>query len=188
MKLKFGKVNTLSNYISLFRLLLSVPVYFLLDNLHYSAHIRIYLIIAFFLAYVSDILDGYIARKTNQISEVGKIIDPLADKVLVILIVTKLFLMGEIPAYFFWIIVLRDVLIFTGGIFVTRKIGKVIPSNILGKVTVASIALFLLAVVLNVRETKVLYYLLMYISITLSVASVIGYAIRANKSIKTGKI
>jgi Phosphatidylglycerophosphate synthase len=48
----------------------------------------------------TDMLDGYLARKLNQVTEVGKIIDPLADKAAMALIVIKLYLIGEISGFF----------------------------------------------------------------------------------------
>ncbi len=182
--ISLGKFNTLSNYISLFRLVLSIPVFFLLDGMSETESYRTVLIILLWIAYFSDIADGYFARKFNQVSEWGKVIDPLADKVLVVIIVIKLFLLNEIPSYYFWIIVLRDVLIFTGGIFVSKKLGKVLPSDYVGKITVATIALFIMTVIINIPANHWLYRLLLYASIILSFASVINYGLRALKIIK----
>ncbi len=102
---------------------------------------RYILLSLYILVYLTDIADGYFARKFNQISELGKIIDPLADKILVILVVAYLYYYEIIPAYYFWIIILRDLIIFIGGIIVSKKIGKVLPSNYLGKATVLSIGI-----------------------------------------------
>ena len=85
---------------------------------------------------LTDVLDGYLARKLNQVTEVGKIIDPLADKAAMAVIVVKLFSIGEISAFFFLLIIIRDLLIFIGGIYVSKKLGRVLPSNKLGKLTV----------------------------------------------------
>ena len=92
--------------------------------------------------------------------------------------------MGEIPEIYFWIIILRDVIIFFGGIIVSNIIGKVLPSNLLGKITVVSIAFFILGVVGNAEKVPWLYNLLYYSSLFLSFASVIGYAIRGIESIR----
>jgi len=183
MKIKFGRINTVSNYISFFRLLLRIPIYYYLDHLDNPAN-KIIILLLFVLAYLSDLLDGYFARKLNQISEMGKIIDPLADKVLVIMIVLKLYFMHLIPGFYFWIVIMRDILIFLGGMIVSSQIGKVLPSNYLGKITVSSIALFILAVILGVRNVHWVYYLLMYISLGLSFASVAGYAARGINAVK----
>ena len=184
MKYKFNEIATISNFISLLRMLLVFPTAYFLSKINEVDSYRIVVILFFVGAFITDLLDGFIARKMNQITEVGKIIDPLADKVFVIMIVLQLFWMNEIPAIYFWIIILRDVIIFTGGIFVSRIIGKVLPSNLLGKITVASIAAYLLAVVGGAQNITWLYNTLFYLSIFLSFASVIGYGVRAYENIK----
>jgi len=184
MKYKFNEIATISNFISLLRMLLVFPTAYFLSKINEVDSYRIVVILFFVGAFITDLLDGFIARKMNQITEVGKIIDPLADKIFVIMIVLQLFWMNEIPAIYFWIIILRDIIIFTGGIFVSRIIGKVLPSNLLGKITVASIAAYLLAVVGGAQNITWLYNTLFYLSIFLSFASVIGYGVRAYENIK----
>jgi len=138
-------------------------------------------------AYASDLLDGFIARKTNQVSELGKIIDPLADKVLVGAVALNLFFIHQMPTYYLFIILLRDVLIFVGGIFVTRKIGKVLPSNMLGKITVLSIGLFILIIILQFNPENYIYKIFLFISIMLSISSLTGYILRAFELLKWNK-
>jgi phosphatidylglycerophosphate synthase len=131
------------------------------------------------IAFFSDILDGYVARKTNQISELGKIIDPLADKVLVVYIVFNLFAMDMIPSFYFWIVIFRDVFIFSGGLLVKKRVGKVLPSNRLGKITVFSIGVFIIITLLQLDHLSILYQGVMITSLVLCFASLIGYSIRA---------
>lgn len=187
LKSIFEGYNTLPNYISIFRLFLAIPFYFLLDNMQSDFSIRYYLLGLIFIASLSDILDGLIARKSKKVSEFGKIIDPLADKVLVILIVTKLYLIGEIIPLYFYIIVGRDILIFFGGILVTKKIGKVLPSNIIGKVTVITIGIFLIITISGISKFNFLYNSFFYLSIFMSFVSVIAYILRAYEAIKWKK-
>lgn len=184
MKLELNKIYTKSNLISFVRLLLVAPTIYFISNIPEHDEYRFIVLSLFLLAYLSDLLDGYLARKYNEISELGKIIDPLADKVFVIAIVFQLFLSGEITPLYFWIIVSRDILILLGGVFVTYITGKVLPSNLLGKITVASIGMFLLVVVAGARGIPWLYNLLQYLSIFLSFASILGYALRGYETIK----
>ncbi len=184
MKINYKEILGASNLISVLRMLLVFPTAYFLSQINEVESYRVIVILFFVGAYITDLLDGYIARKLNQITEFGKIIDPLADKVFVTMIVLQLFWMDEIPAYYFWIIILRDVIIFVGGIFVSKIIGKVLPSNLLGKITVASIALFLIGIVGGVSEVEWLYNYLLYQSIILSFASVLGYGVRAYEHIK----
>jgi len=187
MKIRFSEINTVSNYISFLRLLLGIPIFILLDYIKIDYSYRIILVSLYFAAYISDLLDGYLARKFNQISEFGKIIDPLADKICVGIIILKMYLISEIPAYYFWIIILRDIFIFIGGIIISKRIGKVLPSNLLGKLTVTSIGIFIIIVTLETDKNLWYYNLALYLSLILSFASVAGYAIRAFDIIKWKK-
>ena len=184
MRVNFQAISLLPNLISSFRLLLFIPFLFLFINYSLIENVRIYILILIIVAFISDLLDGYAARKTNSISELGKILDPLADKVLVALIVINLYLLDEIPAFYFWIVLTRDLFILLGGILVSQKIGKVLPSNLLGKLTVFSIGLFLITILLQANRSEIFYNLFLIISCSLCVASFIGYLIRAIEMIK----
>lgn len=184
MKITFKKINTVSNYISFSRVLLGIPIFIFVSNINTIEGARYILVALYFLAYLTDIADGYFARKFNEVSELGKIIDPLADKLLVFLVVMYLYYYSIIPSYYFWIIVFRDLIIFVGGIFVSRKIGMVLPSNYLGKSTVLWIGFYLIVVTLGVNEENVLYSVFLYGSLILSFASVISYGIRGFKEVK----
>lgn len=180
--IKFKEINTVSNYLSLLRLLLAFPFWIMLDHFN-SPDFRYMLFGLVLFASFTDIMDGYLARKMNQVTEFGKIIDPLADKVCIGLIVTKLFLIHEIPGYYFFLIIGRDVLIFLGGIWLTRKIKRVLPSNMLGKITVLTIGIVILLVLLNFKSA--FYFKVVYaISILLIIASFVGYTIRAVEFLK----
>lgn len=181
---KFGKFNTVSNYLSLSRLLVIMPIIYFVGRFEDGYEFRIYAISFMLLGYVTDVLDGYFARKLNQVTEWGKIIDPLADKIAIILVVIRLYESGYLTDFYFWMIVSRDVIIFTGGIIVSNIIGKVLPSNLLGKGTVLSIGLYLIGVVLDVQQIPWLHDILFYLSIVLSFGSVLGYAIRGVESVR----
>jgi CDP-diacylglycerol--glycerol-3-phosphate 3-phosphatidyltransferase len=187
LKKFFEDFQTIPNYISIFRLLLAIPFYFLLDPIPNDYRFRYYVLALIFIASLSDILDGLIARKLNKISEFGKIIDPLADKVLIILIVTKLYLMDEIISLYFFIIVGRDILIFFSGIWISKKIGRVLPSNLIGKLTVISIGIFLIITISGTSKFSFLYNSFFYLSIILSFISVIAYGLRAYEALKWKK-
>lgn len=175
-----------SNSLSLLRMFLFIPLLFLTDL--QDTNQRYYLLALIFIAYVTDVLDGYFARKLNQITEMGKIIDPLADKVLVTAIVIKLYLIGELTDLFFWTIVLRDVLIFIGGIFVSKIIGKVLPSNKLGKLTVFVIGIFIVIVITDFKNISLITYKIFYFgSIIMSFISFVGYSVRSIEYIRWKK-
>lgn len=186
MKFTLSEISTSSNYLSILRLLLAVPLWYLLDHL-YTPGFRFIILIVCIFAALTDIFDGYIARKFNQVTDFGKIIDPLADKIVVASIIIKLFTLSEIPFYYFMMILVRDILIFIGGIFVTRQIGRVLPSNVLGKVTVINISLVIILIVAGINKDSLLYLVLYGMSIILIIASLVAYLLRAMEFIKRKK-
>ena len=181
----YGKkeIYTSSNLLSFLRLLMAIPFWILISNLN-EPGMRYVVASLAIIAAVTDILDGYLARKFNQVTELGKIIDPLADKVVIGAIVIKLYLIGEIPDYYFYLILGRDILIFLGGIFVTRKIGHVLPSNMLGKITVFIISIVVLLIFINVNRSLFVFEAFYYGSIVLIFVSLFAYIYRALEYIK----
>lgn len=179
MKINRKEIIAIPNLISIFRLTLSAPFIYFFEQARKDSYYFSFIIYLILIAFLSDIIDGFVARRTNQVTEFGKIIDPFADKILVAIIVIYLFIMKKIPLFYFGIIILRDVIIFLGGVYVSRKIGKILPSNLLGKVTVFSIGIFFISIFLNVKEGSIIYLCLLYISLALSVSSIFGYTIRA---------
>lgn len=174
---------TISNLLSLIRLFLAIPFWFLLDGIK-EGDSPLFLMLIVLLAIISDFLDGYFARKFNQISEMGKILDPLADKICVASITFKLYLIGFISPLFFYMIIGRDILIFLGGIYVSAKVKKVIPSNMLGKVTVTFIALVLVLITLKVSQENLYFQTVYLITMGMIVISLVAYGIRAIEILK----
>jgi CDP-diacylglycerol--glycerol-3-phosphate 3-phosphatidyltransferase len=187
MKIKFDKIFTVSNLISFFRVFLVIPFIILIPNLG-EGNNRLWVMILIAIGFISDLLDGYLARKFNEVSELGKIIDPLADKVCIVTIIIILYFSNLISSFYLAVIVLRDIIIFVGGIILSRKIGKVLPSNLLGKITVVSIGFYIISIVIDLKEHSVfLLDFFYYSSIILSFASVAGYALRAYEIINWNK-
>ncbi len=118
------------NLLSLFRLLLMpLPVYCIAQGNNGAALALVA------LGIVTDVLDGVLARKLNQISELGKLLDPLSDKISVAILVIALAFYRGFPWWAVGLIVGRDLLILIGGIFAV-KLRKPIPtSNLFGKLT-----------------------------------------------------
>jgi CDP-diacylglycerol--glycerol-3-phosphate 3-phosphatidyltransferase len=185
MSLSFTKkeIFTISNGLSFFRLLLAIPFWFVLENLDVGRS-SLYALGLCVLAYLTDISDGFLARKLDEVTEFGKVIDPFADKIVVGVIILKLFLLNKIPAYYFIMVAARDILIFAGGIFITRKIGRVLPSNILGKITVVFIGAFILFTFVNCSKENFFYLFFYFGSIVLIFASLIAYFVRGMEFIK----
>ncbi|MBM2816741.1 MAG: pgsA [Ignavibacteria bacterium] len=167
------------NLISVLRLLLVIPLFFSIRN--YDVTLTILLIVA---AYITDLLDGWVARKMNVISESGKIIDPLADKIFVGVFAFLLLLNGQLPLWFCLVILIRDVLIFTGGIFFKKKAGFVPPSNYTGKVAVVSVGVSLVFSLFEYHTVTFIWYIISTLLLTISFTL---YVFRMLKTLKEAK-
>jgi CDP-diacylglycerol--glycerol-3-phosphate 3-phosphatidyltransferase len=172
------KIYTLSNALSFLRLLMTIPFWFLLDYFH-EDWARLSLIILAFFGALTDWLDGYFARKMNQVTEFGKIIDPLADKICIGGMIIKMYLIGVIDPLLFYMIVGRDILIFSAGVLLSYLYKKILPSNMLGKITVSAIALYILVIFLQIDNNSLVKISVYYLTIILIIVSLIAYAFRA---------
>ncbi len=164
-----------SNLISLFRLLLSIPLCFFLI---YDQKIFVFLM--FLIAYLSDMLDGHIARSSGKITEFGKMLDPLADKIFIATAVVTLIIVGRIPLWFAIAVLLRDLLIIIGGYYAKSKLNYFMPSNILGKITVTIIGIAILGVILEIQFIVDFGF---YFALMMMILSLFVYSLRMIKQI-----
>jgi cardiolipin synthase len=124
----------LPNLITFGRLLtVPITVYLLMQSAYLAAFIL------FLLAGASDALDGYLAKRNNQTTKLGAILDPLADKALLVGVYVTLGLQGNLPSWLVVLVVFRDVLIIGGIIilFVVRLDVKMRPL-IISKINTAT--------------------------------------------------
>jgi len=178
-----NKYFTVSNFLSFIRLLLIIPIWIFMNK--FPEQTFRYLVAATgIFAAITDVLDGYAARKLNTVTEAGKIIDPLADKVLVGFVILRLFMMGEIPVYYFIMIIGRDLLILFGGLVIAAKTKFVIPSDRWGKAAVVSVSLVLLLILLNADDNSVYFNGLFFLSVGLILISFSNYFFKAIKTLK----
>jgi len=136
--------------------------------------------------FVTDLLDGFLARKFNQVSELGKIIDPLADKICVITISVIFVIQGRLPLWFVSILIIRELLILIFGLYLKKKKKLVLMSNYPGKIAVFTIGIILLISLINNNNTELLNNisrLLYSISLLLILYSSIIYFVRFKKNI-----
>ncbi len=107
------------NLITMLRMLLVVPIIWLLENGFFLE--TLYL---FAFAGMSDGLDGFLAKRMGWQSRLGSILDPLADKLLLVSTTVMLAWLGLIPVWLVVIIVLRDLLIVAGGTVYHYMVGE----------------------------------------------------------------
>lgn len=101
---------------------------------------------------ISDLLDGYIARRFNQITEWGKFIDPVADKITVGVALLFCYFNRDFPLWLLLLIFSRDLVILIAAPLIARRIGHLPPSNMAGRLTALSFGLLALIYILNLTD------------------------------------
>ncbi len=153
--MKFEREINFPNALTVIRVLI-VPffIYFLFqDDLIY----RITAFVFFVAASLTDLVDGYLARKWNQETELGKFLDPLADKILVVgCFVTFILLDEQIELWMVLLIILRDMLLTTLRFIAIRQ-GKSVRTTMMGKVKTtfqmtAIIIILIFFMLLSIKE------------------------------------
>lgn len=143
----------LPNKLTIFRIIL-VPIMVIIPFLGIQGDfltipIEYWLIeLIFIIASLTDKLDGYLARKNNQVTTFGKFLDPLADKILVLAAMILLVEMAKLPAWIPIIVLAREFLISGYRLIAVEKGGKVIAASNWGKLkTVTQMIAIILALV-----------------------------------------
>lgn len=163
---------TIANAISLSRALIAIPILFLHHATGKEANWLIVTLIAY--AFISDYLDGYFARKFSQVTEFGKVADPLADKICGIILFLYGVFIDIIPLFFVIILLLRDGLILVGSLMIKRRRGKYAMSVMSGKVAVNVLAVYwIVAFFFPEREETIAF--LMWLSAILLIYSLGSY-------------
>ena len=185
----FSNVWTIPNVLTIIRIIL-IPVFVVL----FFKGEKIAALCVFCAASLTDMLDGYLARKLNQITDFGKLFDPLADKLMVLTAMVCQTFWGPFPLVAVIIVALKELVMVLGGIFMLSK-DVVVYSNYFGKAAqVGFIASLILSFFHdNFLEGNVVLWgmtpdiLLLWITVALSVVAMVIYAAGAIKTIKSKK-
>ncbi len=129
-------VWSVANLITMIRLLL-VPVFLVVFLTAKGVRGDIVAFAIFFVAAVTDFLDGLVARSTHTVTELGKTLDPAVDRALIVAAVIGLFLTGRLPLWIALFFLLRDAYLLGGAIYLERHQLARPPVNWLGKITTA---------------------------------------------------
>ncbi len=165
---------TLSNLVSLSRMFVPIPLA-LMGPPEGGPDLVFTLLVAW--AILSDFLDGFLARWMNQVSELGKVLDPIADKVCAAFLFIYAVWIGRIPSWFLIVLIGRDVLLLLGSWIILSQHRKVAMSVMSGKVTVNVLAV-LWIVVMYFQNAGLWTTFLMGLSLLMMVYSTSEYAWR----------
>lgn len=160
----------LPNLFTLLRLaFLPFIIYFLWQNSSTGDFFALFFML---LASLTDYLDGHFARKLNKQSQLGRMLDPLIDKVAVGTTMLVLAHVKGMPYWYVAIVIARDLFLLTLGLLAIARKRFIAESNKLGKWTSTLLALVIITFTINLPYVK---YALMYLSVVLVPATVVGY-------------
>lgn len=164
----------LANKITMFRILL-LPIFVLS---YYYDQSGISSLAIFLFGSFSDFLDGYVARKYDMITDFGKFIDPIADKILVLSAFILFIERGFVEPWVVIVVLFRELLI-SGFRMLAAKKNISIAADIFGKLKTTtqffSVIFFFLTIILISGKMYIIGKVLLYISVALTVLSMINY-------------
>ena len=163
------------NMLSILRLCL-VPVFVLL---YFSgfANANLYAVLVYVLATFTDFLDGYLARRFHLTTNLGKVLDPLGDKMFTFAVLMCITISRIVPFWVLWIFVAKELMMGLGGLLIHRRAKvEIPPSNYIGKT--ATVLFFLVCAVLllfrNISHGLALG--LVCVCLAVSLAAFVSYA------------
>ena len=131
----------------------------------------------FILASITDALDGKIARKYNLVTNFGKFMDPLADKLLVNLALIGLMALGKVNIWLVMLIIARDFII-SGFRLVAAEKGSVIAASIWGKVKTAAQMVMVCFLIMDISQIRIVGVVLQWLVCLLTLFSLIDYLVK----------
>lgn len=149
--------------------------------------LRIVAVSIFIVASLTDLLDGKIARKYNLVTNFGKFMDPLADKLLVCSALICLIQLGQIPAWMVIIIVSREFII-SGFRLVAAEQGIVIAASYWGKFKTTFQMIAVVLMIVNLPALHLITVACTWIALILTVISMVDYVAKNHKVLTEGEM
>ena len=166
------------NQLTTLRVIL-IPVFMFFYTSNFTAG-NVIAAIVFIVASLTDFLDGYLARKWNLVTNFGKIMDPFADKLLVLTALIYLAISGIIPGWPVIIIIGRELLV-TSLRALAADNGIILAARNLGKFKTVS---QMFAIIFLILGWQLVGSILLYIAVALTIISLVDYLVQLSKSIK----
>lgn len=170
----------LPNKLTIFRVIL-IPFFVVLLLFDITAYDKWIALAIFIIASLTDFLDGYIARKYNLVTNFGKFMDPLADKLLVCSAMICLVELARIPAWVVIVIIAREFII-SGFRLVASDNGVVIAASYWGKFKTTFQILMICLMIADLTPLATVTQIVMWVALALTVISLADYLVK-NKSV-----
>ncbi len=170
----------LPNKLTVFRVIL-IPFFVLFLLLDLTAYDKWIALVIFIIASLTDFLDGHIARKYHLVTNFGKFMDPLADKLLVCSALICLIELNRIPAWIVIVIIAREFII-SGFRLVASDNGVVIAASYWGKFKTTFQIVMICLMIADLSQLYLITQLVMWIALALTVISLVDYLVK-NKGV-----
>ena len=189
----------LPNKLTVFRVILIVPFVLLLLGGHtqwgwfmaffggIADYVDYIALGIFIIASLTDMLDGKIARKYNLVTNFGKFMDPLADKLLVCSALICLIELGRIPAWIAIIIISREFII-SGFRLVAADNRVVIAASYWGKFKTTFQMIMVCLMIANIEALAIVTQIVMWVAVVLTVVSLVDYLVKNKGVLLDGNI
>ncbi len=170
------KDMNLPNKLTIIRMILIVPFVILMLN-----EWNLWALAIFVIASLTDLVDGKIARKYNLVTNFGKFMDPLADKLLVCAALIALVELGRIPGWIVIIIISREFII-SGFRLIASDNNVVIAASYWGKLKTTFQMIMVCLMIADISALQILTDIVMWVALMLTVVSLADYLVK-NKSV-----
>lgn len=169
-KIRWTDITKIPNLLSLFRLVLIPVCIYTFMNPEYADWVAFVIV---FVSWLTDVLDGYIARHFDMITELGKLLDPLADKLTQITLLFALCYKGYVPFYIFTVLFIKEALMLCGVIYIkgVARVG-LIQANHWGK---SATGCYYLAVGFLLLRFETIGTILIYLTLALAIIALFSY-------------
>lgn len=170
----------LPNKLTMFRVIL-IPFFVVFMLADITAYDKWIALAIFIIASLTDLLDGKIARKYNLVTNFGKFMDPLADKLLVCSALICLVALAKIPAWIVIVIIAREFII-SGFRLIASDNGVVIAASYWGKFKTTFQMIMICLMIADIEALSLLTVIVMWVALVLTVVSLVDYLVK-NKAV-----
>lgn len=175
----------LPNKLTLFRVIL-IPFFVLFMLVDITSIDKWIALAVFIIASLTDLLDGKIARKYNLVTNFGKFMDPLADKLLVCSALICLVEMAKLPAWMVIVIIAREFII-SGFRLIASDNGVVIAASYWGKFKTTFQMVMICLLIADIEAIEIITIVIVWVALILTVVSLIDYLIKNKDVMKETK-
>lgn len=175
----------LPNKLTMFRVIL-IPFFVVVMMVDITSYDKWIALAIFIIASLTDLLDGKIARKYNLVTNFGKFMDPLADKLLVCSAMICLVELSKIPAWIVIVIIAREFII-SGFRLIASDNGVVIAASYWGKFKTTFQMVMICLMIADIAEISLFTTIVMWAALALTVISLVDYLVKNKDVMKDTK-